>query len=400
MSERQHGFNTQAIHAGQAPDPLTGAVIPPIYQTSTFVQDGINVLRNGHEYSRGSNPTRNGFETQLTTLEAGHAGFAFASGIAAEDALLRAVLAPGDHIVLGADGYGGTNRLINRLHGKWGITNTPVDITDTAAVAAAVQPGKTALLWVETPSNPLLGIADVAAWAAIAHAAGALLVVDNTFSTPFLQRPLRLGADVVVHSTTKYIGGHSDVLGGAVIVSDATFRGETLAAAVGFQQFAGGAVAGPQDCFLAARGLKTLGLRMERHCSNAARIATWLDGRAELEKVLYPGLPTHRGHELAKAQSSGFGGIVSLQFVGGEAAARAFAESTELFALSVSLGGVESLVCYSAEMTHASVIGTELAVPRNLVRLSVGIEQVEDLIADLELGLTAARSATLERVAA
>ncbi|QXQ11006.1 cystathionine gamma-synthase [Paeniglutamicibacter sp. Y32M11] len=400
MSEHNHGFNTQAIHAGQAPDPLTGAVIPPIYQTSTFVQDGINVLRNGHEYSRGSNPTRNGFETQLTTLEAGHAGFAFASGIAAEDALLRAVLAPGDHIVLGADGYGGTNRLINRLHGKWGITNTPVDITDTAVVSAAVQPGKTALLWVETPSNPLLGIADIAAWAAIAHAAGALLVVDNTFSTPFLQRPLRLGADVVVHSTTKYIGGHSDVLGGAVIVSDATFRGETLAAAVGFQQFAGGAVAGPQDCFLAARGLKTLGLRMERHCSNAARIARWLDGRAELEKVLYPGLPTHPGHELAKAQSSGFGGIVSLQFVGGEAAARAFAEATELFALSVSLGGVESLVCYSAEMTHASVIGTELAVPRNLVRLSVGIEQVEDLIADLELGLTAARSATLERVAA
>ncbi len=217
----RHSFNTLAIHAGQAPDPLTGAVIPPIYQTSTFVQDGINVLRNGHEYSRGSNPTRGGFETQLTALEAGHAGFAFASGIAAEDALLRAVLEPGDHIVLGADGYGGTNRLINRLHGKWGITNTPVDITDLAAVAAAVQPGKTALLWVETPSNPLLGIADVAGWARIARDAGALLVVDNTFATPFLQRPITLGADVVVHSTTKYIGGHSDVLGGAVIVARA-----------------------------------------------------------------------------------------------------------------------------------------------------------------------------------
>ena len=395
-----HGFNTQAIHAGQEPDPLTGAVIPPIYQTSTFVQDGINVLRSGHEYSRGSNPTRNGFETQLTVLEAGHAGFAFASGIAAEDALLRAVLGPGDHIVLGSDGYGGTNRLINRLHGKWGITNTPVDITDLAAVQAAVQPGKTALLWVETPSNPLLGIADVAGWARIAQAAGALLVVDNTFATPFLQRPLTLGADVVVHSTTKYIGGHSDVLGGAVIVADRAFRGQDLAEAVGFQQFAGGAVAGPQDCFLAARGLKTLGLRMERHCSNAAAIAGWLLGREEIATVLYPGLETHPGHELAKAQSNGFGGIVSMQFAGGEAAARAFAESTKLFALSVSLGGVESLVCYSAEMTHASVIGTPLAVPRNLVRLSVGIEQVEDLIADLELGLAAARDASLQRAAA
>jgi cystathionine gamma-synthase len=395
-----HGFNTQAIHAGQEPDPLTGAVIPPIYQTSTFVQDGINVLRSGHEYSRGSNPTRSGFETQLTALEAGHAGFAFASGIAAEDALLRAVLEPGDHIVLGSDGYGGTNRLINRLHGKWGITNTPVDIADLAAVQAAVQPGRTALLWVETPSNPLLGIADVAGWAGIAHAAGALLVVDNTFATPFLQRPLTLGADVVVHSTTKYIGGHSDVLGGAVIVADRAFRGQDLAEAVGFQQFAGGAVAGPQDCFLAARGLKTLGLRMERHCSNAAAIAGWLHGREEIAAVLYPGLETHPGHELAKAQSNGFGGIVSMQFAGGEAAARAFAESTKLFALSVSLGGVESLVCYSAEMTHASVIGTPLAVPRNLVRLSVGIEQVEDLIADLELGLAAARDASLERAAA
>lgn len=390
-----HSFNTLAIHAGQAPDPLTGAVIPPIYQTSTFVQDGINVLRNGHEYSRGSNPTRNGFETQLTALEAGQAGFAFASGIAAEDALLRAVLEPGDHIVLGADGYGGTNRLINRLHGKWGISNTPVDITDLAAVAAAVRPGATALLWVETPSNPLLGIADIAGWAKIAKAAGALLVVDNTFATPFLQRPLTLGADAVVHSTTKYIGGHSDVLGGAVIVAESFFRGETLAQAVGFQQFAGGAVAGPQDCFLAARGLKTLGLRMERHCSNAAAIAEWLLGRDEVSVVLYPGLESHPGHELAKSQSNGFGGIVSLQFAGGEAAARAFAESTELFALSVSLGGVESLVCYSSEMTHSSVIGTPLEVPKNLVRLSVGVEQVEDLIADLEVGLAAARRASL-----
>lgn len=389
------GFNTLAIHAGQEPDPLTGAVIPPIYQTSTFIQDGINVLRAGHEYSRGSNPTRNGFETQLATLEGGADGFAFASGIAAEDALLRALLGPGDHIVLGADGYGGTNRLINQLHSRWGITNTAVDITDPAAVAAAVRPGETALLWVESPSNPLLGIADIAAWARIAHAAGALLVVDNTFASPYLQRPLALGADLVVHSTTKYIGGHSDVLGGAVIVAEKEFRGQSLAAAIGYQQFAGGAVAGPQDCYLASRGLKTLGLRMERHCSNAQALAEWLSEQPEIETVLYPGLPGHPGHELAKAQSDGFGGIVSVRLAGGEPAARAFAQGMKLFGLSVSLGGVESLVCYSAEMTHASVQGTPLAVPADLVRLSVGVEDVADLRADLLVGLAAAREAAL-----
>ena len=385
------GFNTTAIHAGQEPDPLTGAVIPPIYQTSTFVQDGINVLRAGHEYSRGSNPTRNGFETQLAALERGTAAFAFASGMAAEDALLRAVLRPGDHIVLGGDGYGGTNRLINRLLGPWGVTNTAVDITDLAAVAAAIQPGATTLLWVETPSNPLLSIADLAGWAKLARAAGALLVVDNTFASPYLQRPLELGADVVVHSTTKYIGGHSDVLGGAVVVADRSFRGQELAEAVGYQQFAGGAVAGPQDCYLAARGLKTLGLRMERHNSNAMALAEWLREQPGVLEVLYPGLPGHPGHALAARQLSGFGGIVSLRFTGGEAAARAFAESTRLFALSVSLGGVESLVCYPSEMTHASVRGTELAVPVDLVRLSVGVEDLADLRNDL--------SGALERTA-
>ncbi|GLB66725.1 cystathionine gamma-synthase [Arthrobacter mangrovi] len=391
------GFNTTAIHAGQEPDPLTGAVIPPIYQTSTFVQDGINVLRAGHEYSRGSNPTRNGFEAQLTALEHGAAGFAFASGLAAEDALLRALLRPGDHIVLGGDGYGGTNRLVNHLLGPWGVANTAVDITDLDAVAAAVRPGETALLWVETPSNPLLGIADLAGWARVAHDAGALLVVDNTFASPYLQRPLDLGADVVVHSTTKYIGGHSDVLGGAVVVADRAFRGKALAEAVGYQQFAGGAVAGPQDCYLAARGLKTLGLRMERHGSNALALARWLRDQPGIAEVLYPGLPEHPGHELAARQMSGFGGIVSLQFAAGEAAARTFAESTRLFALSVSLGGVESLVCYCSEMTHASVRGTELAVPTDLVRLSVGVEDVADLRADLAAGLEAALAAAPDR---
>ena len=386
------GFNTLAVHAGQEKDPHTGAVIPPIYQTSTFIQDGINVLRAGHEYSRGSNPTRNGFETQLTALEGGAAGFSFASGIAAEDALLRALLAPGDHIVLGADGYGGTNRLITRLHHKWGITASAVDITNLDAVRAALRPN-TALLWVETPSNPLLGIADVAGWASLAREAGALLVVDNTFATPYLQRPLDFGAHAVVHSTTKYIGGHSDVLGGAVIVAEHEHRGQSLGQAVAFQQFAGGAVSGPQDSYLAARGLKTLGLRMERHCATASTLAGWLEDRPDVARVYYPGLPGHPGHELAARQQRDFGGILSLQLAD-EAAARAFAESMEYFQLSVSLGGVESLVCYPREMTHASLIGTPLEIPANLVRLSVGIEEADDLLGDLERGLAAAAKAS------
>lgn len=387
------GFNTLAVHAGQHKDPRTGAVIPPIYQTSTFIQDGINVLRDGHEYSRGSNPTRDGFQEQLAALEGGAAGFAFASGIAAEDALLRAVLAPGDHIVLGSDGYGGTHRLVTGLHRKWGITASTVDITNLDAVRAALRPD-TALLWVETPSNPLLGIADLAGWAALAREHGALLVVDNTFATPYLQRPLALGAHAVVHSTTKYIGGHSDVLGGAVIVSEHLHRGQSLGEAVGFQQFAGGAVAGPQDSYLAARGLKTLGLRMERHGATAQALAEWLLTRPEVAQVLYPGLPQHPGHALAARQQAGFGGILSLRLAGGEPAARAMAESMRYFQLSVSLGGVESLACYPREMTHASLIGSALEIPANLVRLSVGIEEPDDLIADLERGLEAARTAS------
>ncbi|MDO4255429.1 MAG: cystathionine gamma-synthase [Kocuria sp.] len=386
------GFTTTAVHAGQEPDHLTGAVIAPIYQTSTFVQDGINVLRHGYEYSRGSNPTRNGFEQQLCALEGGQQGFAFASGIAAEDAVLRAVLRPGDHIVMGADGYGGTNRLITSLLAPWRVRHTAVDVTDVDAVCQAWT-SDTRVLWVETPTNPMLGIADLAQLAELAHERAALLIVDNTFASPYLQRPLEFGADVVVHSTTKYVGGHSDVLGGAVVVADRPWAvdavsgvspGETLAELLNFQQFAGGAVAGPQDCYLAARGLKTLSLRMERHQANAARVAHWLVDRPEVKQVLYPGLQDHPGHDVAIRQMDGFGGMVSFRLCAGEVAARRFVESTRMYKLSVSLGGVESLVCWPSEMTHGSVATTALAVPTDLVRLSVGIEDLEDHLEDLD----------------
>ena len=294
-------------------------------------------------------------------------------------AVTRTLLDAGAHVIASEDLYGGSFRLFDKVRRRTaGLEFSFVDMSDVAAIEAAITP-RTRLIWVETPTNPLLGIADLAAWAQIAHDAGALLVVDNTFASPYLQRPLDLGADVVVHSTTKYIGGHSDVLGGAVVVADREFRGRALAEAVAYQQFAAGAVAGPQDSYLAARGLKTLGLRMDRHGANAAALAGWLQGRPEVAQVFYPGLPDHPGHALAARQMDGFGGIVSVRLAGGEAAARAFAEATELFALSVSLGGVESLLCYSSEMTHASVAGTELAVPDDLLRLSVGIEDAEDL---------------------
>lgn len=382
------GFDTRAIHLGQEPDPLTGAVVPPIYQTSTFIQDDVNVLKAGHEYSRGSNPTRNGFEQQLAALESGSRAFAFASGIAAEDALLRAVLRPGDHVIIGSDSYGGTNRLLRDVFGPWGITHTPVDATDLDAVRAAVRLDATAVLWLETPSNQHLGIADIAGWARVAHEVGCLLVVDNTFASPALQRPLDFGADAVVHSTTKYIGGHSDVLSGAVVVADVEHQGKPLAESVAFQQFSAGAVTGPQDCFLAARGLKTLGLRVRQHSANALAVARWLQGRDDVAEVLYPGLESHPGHALARQQMhGGFGGVVSLRLAGGEAAARRLVTATRLFGLSVSLGGVESLICLPTEMTHAPLKGTSRQVPGDLVRLSVGIEDQEDLIQDLAHGL-------------
>lgn len=377
------GFNTRAVHAGQTPDPTTGSVIPPLYQTTTFAQDGIGKLRNGYEYGRGTNPTRDALQEQLAALEGGAFAFSFASGLAAEDALIRALLVPGDHIIMGNDVYGGTYRLINRVLSVWGISNAAVDMSDVDALAAAVAAGgpegETKMVWVETPSNPMMKITDIAALADVAHAAGALLVVDNTFASPYLQNPLALGADIVVHSTTKYIGGHSDASGGAIILSDAE-----AAEKIGFVQFAVGAVSAPMEAWLTTRGLKTLGVRMDRHCSNAQTIAEWLLTRPEVERVLYPGLADHPGHELAARQMRGFGGMISVQFKGGEAAARQVAESTEVFTLAESLGGIESLMNYPSEMTHASVKGTELEVPVNLIRLSVGIEDIADLIADLE----------------
>lgn len=378
-----NGFNTRAVHAGQTPDPTTGAVIPPLYQSTTFAQDGIGKLRNGYEYGRGTNPTRDSLQSQLAALEGGGHAFSFSSGLAAEDALIRALLKPGDHIVLGNDAYGGTYRLINRVLSDWGITNAAVDMSDLDAVENAVKSGQTRMVWVETPSNPMMKITDIAAVGAIAKDAGALLVVDNTFASPYLQQPLAFGADVVVHSTTKYIGGHSDASGGAVILNDAA-----MAEKVGFIQFAVGAVSAPMEAWLTTRGLKTLGVRMDRHSSNARAIAQWLAGRDEVERVYYPGLEDHPGHELAARQMRDFGGMISVSFKGGEQAARTVAESTELFTLAESLGGIESLMNYPSDMTHASVKGTELAVPENLIRLSVGIEDVEDLIADLEKALS------------
>ena len=379
---RKHNFDTVAIHAGQEFDPTTGAVIPPIYQTSTFVQESIGELRGGYEYSRGGNPTRTALETLLAAIEGGKHGLSFASGLAAEDTLLRAVLAPGDHIVLGNDVYGGTHRLIERVHGPWGVRNTTVEMSDLRAVEQAIIPGETKVLWLETPSNPLMKISDIAELADIGHRAGLIVVVDNTFASPALQHPLAHGADVVVHSTTKYLGGHSDVLGGALIIND-----DALAEKARFLQFAAGPVSAPLDAWLTIRGIKTLAVRMERHCSNAQAIAEHLDGHPAISLVYYPGLPSHPGHELAKQQMSGFGGMLSIAFAGGAKAARKFAESMQLFQLAESLGGVESLVNYPSEMTHASVRGTSLEIPDNIVRLSVGIEDVSDLIDDLNRAL-------------
>lgn len=385
------GFRTTAVHAGQEPDPLTGAVIPPIYQTSTFTQDGVETLKSGYEYSRGGNPTRTALETQLAQVENGSHAFAFASGIAAEDALLRSVLRPGNTVVAAAETYGGTHRLLSQLYSRWGVETAFVPPARTDERDRLLADPSATVLWVETPTNPLLSIVDLREWAEAAHAAGALLVVDNTFASPALQNPLTWGADVVVHSTTKYIGGHSDVLGGALVVGDAVWEEQSLAELLQFQQFAGGAVAGPQDAFLTSRGLKTLGVRIRQHCENAQTIAEWLGDRNDVEQVWYPGLPEHPGHDVAARQMSGFGGIVSLRVRGGEAAARAFAEFTEVFGLSVSLGGVESLISHPATMTHGSTKGTPEAPPSDVVRLSVGIEDVEDLQADLDRALAGVR---------
>ncbi|MEU8801419.1 cystathionine gamma-synthase [Spirillospora sp. NPDC048819] len=380
-NEVQRGFETLAIHAGQEPDPTTGAVVTPIYQVSTYKQDGVGGLRGGYEYSRSANPTRTALEVCLAEAEAGSRGLAFASGLAAEDALLRAVCRPGDHVIIPDDAYGGTYRLFAKVAEPWGVTFDSVPLGDVAAVRAAVRP-ETKIIWVETPTNPLLGIADIAALAAVAHDAGALLVVDNTFASPYLQRPLELGADVVVHSTTKYIGGHSDVVGGALIVSDAEL-GERLA----FHQNAMGAVAGPFDAWLTLRGIKTLGVRMDRHCANAERIVEMLERHPAVRRVLYPGLPGHPGHDVAAKQMKAFGGMVSFRMESEEAAV-GVCERTKLFTLGESLGGVESLIEHPGRMTHASAAGSPLEVPGDLVRLSVGIEDVDDLLRDLERALS------------
>ena len=371
-------FETRAITAGQAFDPTTGAVVPPVYLTTTFVQDGIGGFRNGYEYARGGNPTRDSLQELLASLEGGTNAYSFASGLAAEDTLLRALLAPGDHVLMGNDVYGGTHRLVNRVFVPWGASLSTADFSDLDAVRAAIRPDATKVLWIETPSNPLMKISDIAALVEIGHEAGAIVVVDNTFASPYLQQPLALGADVVVHSTTKYLGGHSDVLGGAVVVNN-----EEHAEKIGFLQFAVGAVSGPLDAWLTVRGIKTLAVRLDRHSSNAQSIAEALIGHPKIEAVYYPGLPDHPGHELAARQMKAFGGMLSLQIKGGGVKARKFAESTHLFQLAESLGGVESLMCYPSEMTHASVRGTSLEVPDNIVRLSVGIEDVGDLTQDV-----------------
>ncbi|MEV8273111.1 cystathionine gamma-synthase [Microbacterium sp. NPDC077184] len=378
---RERGFGTRAVHAGQAFDPTTGAVIPPVHFSTTYAQDGIGGLRQGYEYGRSGNPTRTALETQLAALEGAAHALSFSSGLAAEDALLRAALVPGDEILLGNDVYGGTYRLISRVLGGWGVKLRVVDMSDLDAVAAAIAERAPQIVWVETPSNPMLRITDIAGLARLGHDAGALVVVDNTFASPALQQPLALGADVVVHSTTKYLGGHSDVVGGALVLND-----DALYEKAKFLQFAVGAVSGPLDAWLTTRGIKTLELRMRRHSESAQRIAEQLSTDPRVAAVHYPGLPGHPGHALAAAQMSGFGGIVSLELADA-AAARRFAESTRLFQLAESLGGVESLMNYPDEMTHASVRGTELAVPERLVRLSVGIESVEDLLADLDAAL-------------
>jgi cystathionine gamma-synthase len=375
------GFETRAIHAGYEPDPTTGAVIPPIFATSTYKQDGVGGLRGGYEYSRSANPTRTALEETVAALEEGERGFAFASGLAAEDTVVRALLEPGDHVVLPNDAYGGTHRLFDKVETRWGVAQTPAALGDLAAVRAALRP-ETKLVWVETPTNPLLGIADIEALANLAHEAGALLAVDNTFATPYLQRPLTLGADLVVHSTTKYAGGHSDVVGGAVVVKDLD-----LAERIGYHQNAMGAVAGPFDAWLTLRGLKTLAVRMERHCDNAERVVEFLSADERVEHVYYPGLEAHPGHEVAKAQMARFGGMVSFRVEGGEERALRVCDRARVFTLAESLGGIESLIEHPGRMTHASVAGTDLEVPADLVRLSVGIETVEDLLADLDQAL-------------
>jgi len=390
-------FETLAIHAGSEPDAMTGAVIPPIYQTSTYKQDGVGGTRGGYEYSRTGNPTRAALEECLAALEGSELdggtvrAFAFASGMAAEDCLLRVACRPGDHVIIPSDAYGGTYRLFAKVLSDWGIGFTPVHLDDIDAVTAVLAARPTRLVWAESPTNPLLSVPDLRALAGAAHASGALLVTDNTFASPYLQRPLELGADAVVHSTTKYLGGHSDVVGGAVVVRSAgpgaDDADQALADGLAFIRNATGAVPGPLDCWLTLRGIKTLAVRMDRHCANAGRVAQMLAAHPAVAEVFYPGLPSHPGHQVAKEQMRDFGGMVSFRVRGGEQQAVDVCGRARVFTLGESLGGVESLIEHPARMTHASVTGSPLEVPADLVRLSVGIENAADLIADLEQAL-------------
>ena len=376
------GFSTRAIHAGQEPDSAVGSVVPPIYATSTFIQDKVGEARGGYEYSRSSNPTRTALEECLAALEGGRHGLVFASGLAAEDTLLRTIASPGSHFVVPDDAYGGTYRLFVRVHQRWGVAADPAHLTNLDSVAAAITPGETKAVWIETPTNPLLNIADIAAIVDLAHSAGALVVVDNTFATPYLQQPLELGADIVVHSTTKYCGGHSDVIGGALVLND-----DDLAEQLRFHQNAIGGVASPFDCWLILRGLRTLAVRMEKHCDNAEVVAAFLDDHPRIAQTYFPGLDAHPAHDLAKRQMRRYGGMVSFRVTGGEQAALQVCERTSVITLGESLGGVESLIEHPGKMTHLSVAGTQLEVPSDLIRLSVGIEDAEDLIADLDRAL-------------
>jgi cystathionine beta-lyase/cystathionine gamma-synthase len=372
-------FETRAIHAGQDPDPTTGSAITPIYQTTTYVQDEVG-KNKGYDYSRAANPTRTALETALASLESAEHGLAYASGLGATTTIMHLV-DPGQRVVLIADVYGGVYRLTSKIYEPKGYRFTYVPAEEFDENLASYLGDDVALVWVETPSNPLLNIVDIRRAAQAAHSAGAILAVDNTFATPYLQQPLELGADLVVHSTTKYLGGHSDVIGGAIVTND-----DGLAERLRFLQKSLGAVPGPFDAWLVLRGLKTLALRMRQHCDNARRVAEYLDGHAAIERVLFPGLPGHPGHEVARAQMLDFGGMVSV-LLESEAEAVAFCGRTKLFLLAESLGGVESLIEHPAQMTHASSADAPFAVPRNLVRLSVGIESADDLVADLEAAL-------------
>jgi len=377
-SKEPNGFSTRAIHAGQDADPATGATVVPIYATSTYTQEAPG-KHKGYEYSRSGNPTRTALETCLAALEGGERGLAFASGLAATTAVLS-VLRPGDEVVAAADLYGGTYRLLERVFKPWGLVIHYTNDSSPAGFARLLTP-KTKLVWIETPTNPLLQLLDIAALAALAHKAGALLAVDNTFASPYLQQPIALGADLVIHSTTKYLGGHSDVVGGAVVGK------RELLQPIAFYQNAAGGVPGPFDAFLTLRGIKTLAIRMERHSSNARQLAAWLVSQPQVERVYYPGLPNHPGHELARRQMRDFGGMISIRLKGGTEAARRFMTRTRLFSLAESLGGVESLVCHPATMTHASIpveIRQARGVDDGLIRLSVGIEDVADLQEDLK----------------